>query len=198
MEPNFPSTDRVTHKLKEHPQGGDRWLLWPTIVALTVTFVVLLISSLPGPLGFLLLTLLVFAFVLLGWPFLAIILLAIPVILVRYGRFRGAISVAAAILLTTCLFKPIAKATVYVHLPLTILFDMGQLGSTIREDRLTVHDWSIGLVGSGNTFLIEDSSDQIALPRGTSENTQESKNVFWRECKGRVTRVFTHYYLCYF
>lgn len=168
------------------------------MVALTVTFIVLLVASLPstGTVGFLLLTLVIFSFA--GWPFVVIALLALPVSLIVCGKPRGAISFVAAILLTPCLFEPITEAAVYVHLPLTVLFDIGQLGPTIREDHLTVHDWSIGPVGGGNTFLIEDFSDQISLPRERQEYLQAFGNVFWRECSGRVGRVFDHYYLCTF
>ena len=75
---------------------------------------------------------------------------------------------------------------------------VGQLGSSSRSNdgSFVVYDWSVGLAGGPNTFLIHDVSDEITLPMAQHAQPPSSENGFREECAGKVRRLMDHYYVC--
>ncbi|HVI87015.1 MAG TPA: hypothetical protein VM659_01875 [Dongiaceae bacterium] len=177
------------------PERRDRWLFWPIVATFLGVFCLALLCQLPGTLSFLLIPLMV-----LGVPLATIALLALSGVLAAKKRFRKAASVALAILLPILLAGPINWAADCVHLGLTIGFGAGQLGSnSTQEGRpFAIYDWSVGLVGSPNTFLIRDMTDEIALPLAQHKYPITSENGFGEDCAGKVRHLLGHYYVCTF
>jgi hypothetical protein len=61
-----------------------------------------------------------------------------------------------------------------------------------------VFDWSVGLAGGPNTFLIHDVTDEIALPLGQHKYPVETERGFGEDCAGKVQHLLGHYYVCTF
>ncbi len=104
---------------------------------------------------------------------------------------------AALALVAPILFcVPITLATEYLHLGLMITFGVGQLGSVpIADDQhFAVYDWSTGLVGGPDTFVIHAPTDKIARP--LARNRAAAPWGFGAECAGRSRHLLGHYYLC--
>lgn len=177
------------------PPAPDHWALWTPVGIIVGVFVLVLLSGLPGVVSFFLIPLMV-----LGWP-VAVVALAIwaALLLVR-GRPRKAASLVAAALLTFMLWKPICWTADCVHAALTTQLGVGQLGlpPAPTDDRFAAYDWSVGLAGGPNTFLLRDPTDEIALPLAEHKLPVASENGFGEQCAGRVSHLFGHYYRCTF
>jgi hypothetical protein len=173
----------------------DRWLFWPAVAVLVSAFFLLFLCGLPGLLSFILIPLVV-----LGSPVVAVALLVSAGVLAAKKRFRNAASVVLAILLPILLIKPIYWTTDCLHLGLTAGFGLGQLGSTStqRDRQFAVYDWSVGLAGGPNTFLIHDMTDEIALPIEQHKYPIAAENGFGEDCAGKVKHLLGHYYVCTF
>jgi hypothetical protein len=98
------------------------------------------------------------------------------------------------------LWSTIGWATDYVHLGLTAWCGYGQLGSPPKSNggQFTTYDWSVGLAGGPNTFLIHDVTDEIALPMAQHTHPSISENGFGEEGAGKVRHLVGHYYVCTF
>lgn len=193
--------DTATSKDQGEPGGSqrrlrapDRWFSWPPAIIAGV-FGLALLSGLPGVVSFFLIPLMV-----LGWP-VAIAALAVAAVLhLRRGRPRKAVTLLGAALLSIVLWKPICWAADCAHVALTTQLGFGQLGSppVPNDDSFAAYDWSVGLAGGPNTFLLRDPTDEIALPLAKHKYPVASENGFGEECAGRVDHLFGHYYRCTF
>jgi hypothetical protein len=128
----------------------------------------------------------------------AVAILAISAYCITQKRPRRAGSVLLILLIPMLLWRPTVWAAEYVHLALTAGFGAGQIGSSSKsnDDSFAVYDWSVGLAGGPNTFLIHDVSDEIALPMAQHKHPEDSENGFGEECAGKVRRLIDHYYVC--
>jgi hypothetical protein len=183
----------------EEPQPSselrDRWLFWPTVVIFFIVFNLVFLCGLPGEFSFILIPLVV-----LATPIVAVTLLVAAGVLAAKRRRRMAASVVLAVLFPILLATQIGWATDCLHLGLTVGFGTGQLGSTSiqKGDQFFVYDWSVGLAGGSNTFLIHDVTGEIALPPARHKYPIASENGFGEECAGRVRQLLGHYYVCTF
>ena len=170
----------------------DRWIFWPVFASLGTVFVVTLVCGIPGTVSFFLLL-----FALPVYAVAAAVLLIVAAILAMKRRPRRAASLLVALVVPVFLWAPIDRAAEYAHLALTAGFGIGgQLGPS-TEDGFEVADWSVGLAGGPNTFLIRDKTDRIALPP-TQASLATKEGGFTEECAGKARRLAGHYYVCTF
>ncbi len=179
--------------LKGIIKGTDGWSLKPAIASLTIVAVLTTLCHLPGSVSFVLIPLSMF-----GYGVAAIVVLAITTYCAIKKRLRTGGSIFLVLLIPILLWRPINWAADFVHLGLTAGFGVGQLGVSSRsnDDNFVVYDWSVGLAGGPNTFLIHDVSDEIALPMAQHTQPPSSENGFGEECAGKVRRLIHHYYVC--
>jgi hypothetical protein len=177
------------------PKPEDRWLWWPGTTALVGVFWLIFLCGLPGSLSFVLIPL-----VILGTPLAGLSLLISAGVLAANKRFRKAASILLAILFPIFLARPISWTADCLHLALTAGFGLGQLGSTSakRDGQFAVYDWSVGLAGGPNTFLIRDMTDEIALPVEWRKYPAESEDSIQKICAGSARHLVGHYYVCTF
>jgi hypothetical protein len=173
----------------------DGWMFKPALVSLAAVAVLELLCQLPGWVSFILIPL-----SLLGYVMGAVVVLAIAVYCVIKRRPRRAGSVLLVLLLPVLCWRPAKRAAELVHLGLTAGFGVGQLGhsSGSKDDSFFVYDWSVGLAGGPNTFLIHDVSDEIALPMAQHTQPPSAEDGWGEECAGKVRRLMRHYYVCTF
>jgi hypothetical protein len=173
----------------------DHWATLPAFATLVIALVVAVFCSLPGMLSFVLIPLTVLGAPLVG----AGLVVAAAVIAVR-RRPRMAISILIAVLLPPLLWKPITWTADVIHLGLTVWTDAGQLGRSSKPDGspFAAYDWSVGLAGGPNTFLVYDVTDEIALPPKLHKQPIASEQGFGEDCAGKVTHLLRHYYVCTF
>jgi hypothetical protein len=171
----------------------DGWSLRPAVVSLTVVAILTLLCQLPGSVSFVLIPL-----SLLGYGVAAAVVLVITGYCLIKKRPRRGGSTLFVLLLPVLLWRPTNWAADIAHLGLTAGFGVGQLGSSPRsnDDSFVVYDWSVGLVGGPNTFLIHDVSDEIALPMAQHTHPPSSESGWGEECAGKVRRLMNHYYVC--
>lgn len=179
--------------LKSTLTGQDGLSLKPAIMSLTMVAVLTILCKLPGSVSFVLIPLSV-----LGYGVAAIVIVALAVYCVIRKRPRRGASVLLILILPVLLWRPINWGADFVHLGLTAGFGVGQLGNSSgsHDDSFVVYDWSVGLAGGPNTFLIHDVSDEIALPMAQHTQPPSSENGFGEECAGKVRRLIDHYYVC--
>jgi hypothetical protein len=163
----------------------DRWLIWPAFASVGGVAVVTLICGLPGVVSFVLIPL-----SLLLYAIAALALSIAVVISAARRRPRRAGSLLLALIAPVLLWSPINWAAEYAHLGLTVALD--------SPDRsgFAVYDWSVGLVGGPNTFLIHDVTDEIARPAAPTAEAARSEGGFAEDCAGRVRHLLGHYYVC--
>lgn len=173
----------------------DRWVVWPALLSVVAVVSAGVLCRLPGLLGVLLIPIWV-----LGVPTAGILLAALAIIVAARRRPRTAASIMTAALLPALLLRPVNWAADYAHLALTAWFGMGQIGSNAKPDgsAFQTFDWSVGLSFSGDTILIYDATDEIALPLKLHTRPVASENGFGKECAGRVRHLLGHYYVCEF
>ena len=191
------STASKPPSARPHPQPAngrkDEWTFLPALAGTGILATSVFLCTLPGSLGFLL--------ILLSGP---VFLVAVLVILFSAGMHlvrrqrRAAASTTLALIIPVLLWMPINWAVVRLHLVLTVMFGVGQLGPTQVSDggNFLVYDWSIGFAGSASTFLIFDKTDEIALPVPQHTRPISVENGWGEECAGRVRHVIGHYYIC--
>ena len=172
---------------------ADRWAAWPAFATLAIALVLAFFTRLPGMVSFFLIP-----FAVLGAPLFGAGLLIMAVASAVRRRPRIAVSLLAAALLPVLLCTPIRWSADCIHLALTVWTGAGQLGSSARPDGspFEVFDWSVGLAGGPNTFLIYDVTDEIALPLKLHRHPIESEQGWGEDCAGKVTPLLGHYYLC--
>jgi hypothetical protein len=102
------------------------------------------------------------------------------------------------LLLPVSLWRPLNWVGDMAHLGLTAGFGAGQLGTSPRsnDDGFAIYDWSVGLAGGPNTFLIRDVSDEITLPMAQHTHPASAEGGFGEDCAGKVSRLIRHYYIC--
>jgi hypothetical protein len=173
----------------------DQWSALPAFATLAIALVVAVFCSLPGMLSFVLIPLTVLGAPLVG----AGLVIAAAIIAVR-RRPRMAISILIAVLLPPLLWKPITWTADVIHLGLTVSTGAGQLGRSSKPDGspFAAYDWSVGLAGGPNTFLIYDVTDEISLPPKLQRQPIPSEQGFGEICAGKVTHLLGHYYVCTF
>ena len=113
-------------------------------------------------------------------------------------RFRMAVSILIAVLLPVLLWKPITWTADCMHLALTVWTGAGQLGRSSMPDGspFAAYDWSVGLAGGPNTFLIYDATDEIVLPLTLHKQPIAFERGFGKDCAGKATHLLGHYYVC--
>jgi hypothetical protein len=172
---------------------ADRWAAWPAFATLAIAVVLAFFTSLPGIVSFLLIP-----FTVLGVPLFGAGLIIMAVASAVRRRPRMATSLLVAVLLPVLLWTPIWWAADCLHLALTVWTGAGQLGRSSRPDGtpFEVFDWSVGLAGGPNTFLIYDVTDEIALPLKLHRQPIESEQGWGEDCAGKATHLLGHYYVC--
>ena len=173
----------------------DGWSLKPALVSLTIVALLALLCQLPGSVSLVLIP-----FSVLGYGLASIVSLAIAAYCVIKRRRQRAGSILLVLLLPILLWRPINRTADFVHLGLTAGFGAGQLGGSLtsNDGSFTVYNWSVGLAGDPDIFLIHDLSDEIALPIAQHTHSPDSENGFGEECAGKVRRLINHYYVCTF
>jgi hypothetical protein len=179
----------------QSPRDDDSWAAWPALTTLAIALIVVILCGLPGIVSFVLIPLTV-----LGAPLVGAGLTVVALVVALRRRPRMAVSILIAVLLPALLWKPITWAADYAHLALTVGTGAGQLGRSSRPDGspFAVYDWSVGLAGGPNTFLIYDVTDEIALPLKLHKQPIASEQGFGENCAGKVTHLRGHYYVCTF
>jgi hypothetical protein len=166
-----------------------------TVVVTAAATVLVFLCGLPGPTR-------IFSvlFAMLAFPIGAVTLIASSTTLAVRKRPRKAASYAIALLAPVLLWMPITWTAEILHLGLTAYLGGGQLGSAAKldGDQFAVADWSVGLAGGPNTFLIHDVSDEISLPTSRHRRPIALENGFADSCDGKVSHLIGHYYLCTF
>ncbi len=162
---------------------------------MAIALVVAILCGLPGIVSFILIPLTV-----LGAPFVGAGLLVVALVVAVRRRPRMAVSILAAVILPVALWTPIRRTADYVHLALSVWTGAGQLGHSSRPDGgpFAIYDWSVGLAGGPNTFLIYDMTDEIALPPKLHKQPLASEQGFGEDCAGKVSHLLGHYYVCTF
>jgi hypothetical protein len=173
----------------------DRWIFWPALASVSIVFTLTLVCGLPGPVSFLMIPI-----SLLGYGITSIVLLTKVGIFAAKRRPRRAASLLLVLIMPVLLWSPIHWVADCVHLGLTVGFGTGQLGSSSKPDGrgFAAYDWSVGLAGGPNTFLIHDETGQIALPIAQHVQPSIPENGFEEECAGKVRHLLGHYYVCTF
>jgi len=169
----------------------DSWAAWPAFTTLAIALIVVILCGLPGLVSFVLIPVTV-----LGAPLVGAGLTVTALVIALRRRPRMAVSILIAVLLPVLLWKPISWAADYVHLALTVGTGADQLEPD--GSPLAIYDWSVGLAGGPNTFLIYDVTDEIALPLKLHKQPIASEQGFSEECAGKVTHLRGHYYVCRF
>jgi hypothetical protein len=159
------------------------------------TVFILLLLCIPGPASLLMMTV-----CLLGFPIAAVVLLTTAAVLAAKKRPRGAASVFLALIVSASLFYPLVWVADCAHAALTVWFGVGELGAPSKTDPegFAVYDWSTGLVGGANTFLIHDPTDRIALPSASRPQLPKDELGLAEICGGKAVRLLGHYYICTF
>lgn len=172
---------------------ADRWAAWPAFAALVTALVLAFFTSLPGMVSFLLIPFAVF-----GAPLFGAGLIIVAVAAAVKRRPRMAASLLVAVLLPVLLWTPIRWTADCLHLGLTVWTGAGQLGRSSRPDGtpFEVLDWSVGLAGGPNTFLIYDVTDEIPLPPKLHKRPIASEQGWGEDCAGKATHLLGHYYVC--
>jgi hypothetical protein len=173
----------------------DRWLPWLTLVSTAIVAILTLLCRLPGLVSFLIIPL-----SLVGYLAAPPALVAASVWFAANKLPRKAASALIALATPILLWVPINWAADCVHLGLTAGFGAGQIGAMSKPDgsKFAAYDWSTGLAGGPNTFLIHDDSDEIALPLARHKHPAASENGFGEDCAGKVKHLLAHYYVCTF
>lgn len=173
----------------------DRWLPWLALVSTAIVAILTLLCRLPGLVSFLIIPL-----SLVGYLAAPPALVAASVWFAANKLPRKAASALIALATPILLWVPINWAADCVHLGLTAGFGAGQIGAMSKPDgsKFAAYDWSTGLAGGPNTFLIHDDSDEIALPLARHKHPAASENGFGEDCAGKVKHLLAHYYVCTF
>jgi hypothetical protein len=174
----------------------DAWMWWPATCTVAAMALFVVLDELPGPLNPLLLVLTVVAF-----PVAALLLIGSASMLAWQRQHRRVASALMALAAPVLLLIPMVFIGPYVHLALMLTCGIGtlspQTGPQLLEGgRLAIYDWTTGMVGGPNTFLIHDATDTIALPLTKDAPAAWRDNDLFRECIGRVRHLIGHYYIC--
>ena len=183
-------------KVASTSPSSDRWAWRPTACTVAVAAFFVFVGALPGPLN-LPLMLLAVATV----PAATLLLVGSTCVFAWRGRPCLAGSTLSALVAPVLLLIPMVLAQPYVHLALMLAFGIGYIGPAPIEGRpVAVYDWSTGMVGGPNTFLIRDATDAVASSQAsggpsTWPRALETSDLL-KDCAGRVEHLVQHYYVC--
>jgi hypothetical protein len=150
------------------------------------------VGEMPGPLNTLLSLLAIVA-----CPGVALLLVWRAFALFWQRQHRSALSACLAIAAPALLLFPMALAAPYVHLGLTLTFGLGYLGLAPKEGQpVGIYDWTTGMVGGPNTFLIHDTTGAVAAPEAKGDHSAWRNTDFLKVCAGRSRHLIGHYYVC--
>jgi hypothetical protein len=171
---------------------SDRWLLWPAVASLVGVTVMAFICGLLGLISFLIIPVAVFSL-----PIVVIAIGALAIYLLIKQNPRKATSLSFALILPLVLLSPINWVADCFHLGVTAWLGLGHLGRAAKPDGhgLEVFDWSVGLAGGPNTFLIRDPTDRIALS-GIKIADLDDPSGFLEGCANKTHHLLGHYYIC--
>jgi hypothetical protein len=166
-------------------------MFWPIYASPGIVFTLTLVCGLPGLVSFVMIPV-----SLLGYMVAGLVLLIAAGIFFAKRRTRQAASLLLGLIMPALLWTPINWAADCAHLGLTVGLGINRLVPS-TGDNFEVSDWSVGLAGGPNTFLIHDKTDRIAIP--LTQTIWSSKEVGLREdCAGKVRHLVGHYYVCNF
>jgi hypothetical protein len=169
----------------------DKWAWWPTACTVVMLAFFVFVGNLPGPLN-----MLMFLLSLLACPAVALLLIVSACVLAWHRRPRGAASALIALTAPVILVSPMALLEPYVHLALMLTFGIGYIGpKPPRGDAVAIYDWSTGMVGSPNTFLIHDTTDAIASPQALATSAAWRNKKFLPGCGYTAQHLTGHYYV---
>jgi hypothetical protein len=142
---------------------------------------------------------------------IAAALIIVICVFVARRRLRKATSFALALLLPIIFRTQVNRAADCLHLALMVEFGFGVLNSeqdksgalidfvpqpAMDDESFAAFDWSVGLAGGTNTFLIRDLTDEVALPLSQHKHPNLDKTGFEEACSGKSKHLFAHYYIC--
>ncbi len=173
----------------------DRWSSRPVLGSVAIVSGISVLSGWPGVVSFFLIPLSV-----LFYATAAVCLSATAFIFAARKRPRAASSLSCALIAPVLLWLPIHWAKNCAHLALTVEVGLGQLGWTVgpQTGEFAVSDWSVGLAGGTNRFLIRDETDEIGKPLPRGEGDTQKQRGFTEACAGRTRHLIAHYYVCEF
>jgi hypothetical protein len=67
---------------------------------------------------------------------------------------------------------------------------------TVNDGSFAAFDWSVGLAGGKNTFLIRDPTDEVVRPVSQHKHPNLDETGFEEACSGKSKHLFGHYYIC--
>lgn len=177
------------------PSAGadDRWLPWPPLVATCLALALVFTCRLPGSISFILI-----ATSMLCLPLIGTVMVGLVIVLTAKRLPRRAASIAIALIAPVLFWTPIGWAADCLHLVVTETTGLGQIGHYSLRGGGEAYDWSVGLAGGPNTFLVHDETDVIAKLAKPRQLSTASATGIEEECAGRVQRLFGHYYTCTF
>jgi hypothetical protein len=208
MTPTAIASHPAGHDPQPPPGTRDRWVLWPAVTAVVTVSALTFLCGLPGQISFTLIPISLLVYLVATMT----IFVSAAVSLIRRRRRQSA-SAILALIVPILLWTPIGWTTDCMHLCLTTEFGLGVLnfdqvrrGSLIdsihtpstSDKPFQVYDWSVGLAGGPNTFLIRDITGEIALPLPQHRFPLTLENGFGEVCAGRVRHLIGHYYVCDF
>ena len=205
----FPMTMSTmpTAVLGPSPDQCDTWRWWPMGSMIGVWFLFAFLDGIPGSLSFMLIPVSVLSLFLAGMT-----LIIVVCVFLAQRRIRRAISLALALILPFVFRAPINRAADCLHLAMMLKYGFGVLtpeqarsGALIGripppvadKKSSAAFDWSVGLAGGTNTFLLYDLKDEIALPLSQHKHpASQGEDGFEQRCAGESTHLFGHYYVC--
>lgn len=167
----------------------DDWRWWPSAGMGILTAIFAYGHEMPGGLSFLLILLTILA------GAVAAVALAGRACLAFWRRQpRCALSACVALLAPALLLFPLMLAAQYVHLAMTLGLGLGYVGpAPQRGAPVEIYDWSAGLAGGANSFLIHDTSDSLAASGVTGDAADWGNADLLKECAGRSQHLIGHY-----
>jgi hypothetical protein len=176
--------------------GSDRFLIWPSVVAMLFVGLIAGAVETPGPEAFGI----IFGLASLT-PVIVIGLLVALIYFLWKRRWRAALTGVVAPTLCVALAFPLARSPAhYIHFLVTRHTYDAQITSLpgTPGHRFGSFDWSTGFAGGPSTFLIFDESDEIALPIQKHAADPSVELGFAESCAGRIQHLQGHYYVCTF
>ena len=165
---------------------------WPSACTVVMVVLFILIGEMPGSLSIFLP-----ALAIVSCPAVALLLIGSALVLGWRRQRCRAVSMLLALAIPAALLRPITMVQPYVHLGLTLGFDIGYLGAApSKEGSATIYDWSAGLAGGPNTFLIYDRTDMITRPLPKDDAPVGNAMNLLMACAGRTQHLIGHYHVC--
>jgi hypothetical protein len=203
QHPRLPLPFNVSARTGASSMGPPRhrfydWRWWPLASTIGAWFLFAFLDGVPGSLSFILIPISI-----LGLLISTAALTISICVLLALRRLRRATSFALALVMPFIFKAPINWAADCLHLFLTVKFGFGVLSPegakgealidfipipAMNNEPFSAFDWSVGLAGGINTFLIRDLTGEVTLPiiqhkhpnldtTGSMNNVQESLTI---------------------